>query len=105
MFLHQPTELMDGFMKVAKSNTDKNLETCGVLAGSLVSTTTVLLLSSMLNNYICGHFNLVDVFLELNSSWRYLITHFLLIATEKQKILHHCSHYPKARIDFRFGML
>lgn len=25
-------------MKLAKSNTDKNLETCGVLAGSLVST-------------------------------------------------------------------
>jgi STAM-binding protein len=28
---------MENFMKMAKSNTDKNLETCGVLAGSLVS--------------------------------------------------------------------
>lgn len=28
---------MQNFMKLAKSNTDKNLETCGVLAGSLVS--------------------------------------------------------------------
>uniref|UniRef100_A0A5B7A598 MPN domain-containing protein n=2 Tax=Davidia involucrata TaxID=16924 RepID=A0A5B7A598_DAVIN len=33
--LHISTALMDGFMKLAKSNTDKNLETCGVLAGSL----------------------------------------------------------------------
>ncbi|KAL2465160.1 AMSH-like ubiquitin thioesterase 1 [Abeliophyllum distichum] len=33
--LHISTELMDCFMKLAKSNTDKNLETCGVLAGSL----------------------------------------------------------------------
>lgn len=32
----QSTTLMDSFMKLAKSNTDKNLETCGVLAGSLV---------------------------------------------------------------------
>ncbi|KAJ3692372.1 hypothetical protein LUZ60_012722 [Juncus effusus] len=29
------TALMDGFMRMAKSNTDRNLETCGILAGSL----------------------------------------------------------------------
>ncbi|XP_059640838.1 AMSH-like ubiquitin thioesterase 1 isoform X3 [Cornus florida] len=33
--LHISTKLMDSFMKMARSNTDKNLETCGVLAGSL----------------------------------------------------------------------
>ncbi|KAJ4713415.1 AMSH-like ubiquitin thioesterase 1 [Melia azedarach] len=33
--LHISTTMMDKFMKLAKSNTDKNLETCGVLAGSL----------------------------------------------------------------------
>ncbi|XP_047337739.1 AMSH-like ubiquitin thioesterase 1 [Impatiens glandulifera] len=33
--LHISTTLMDSFMRMAKSNTDKNLETCGVLAGSL----------------------------------------------------------------------
>lgn len=33
--LHISTDLMDSFMRLAKSNTDKNLETCGVLAGSL----------------------------------------------------------------------
>ncbi|KAL5748880.1 hypothetical protein ACOSQ2_026177 [Xanthoceras sorbifolium] len=33
--LHISTTLMDNFMRLAKSNTDKNLETCGVLAGSL----------------------------------------------------------------------
>ncbi|CAK9167821.1 unnamed protein product [Ilex paraguariensis] len=35
MQLHISTALMDSFMKRAQSNTDKNLETCGVLAGSL----------------------------------------------------------------------
>lgn len=35
MQLHISTELMNSFMKLAKSNTNKNLETCGVLAGSL----------------------------------------------------------------------
>ncbi|XP_068641639.1 AMSH-like ubiquitin thioesterase 1 isoform X2 [Aristolochia californica] len=29
------TQMMDTFMRLAKSNTDRNLETCGVLAGSL----------------------------------------------------------------------
>ncbi|KAH9778749.1 AMSH-like ubiquitin thioesterase 1 [Citrus sinensis] len=33
--LHISTTMMDNFMKLAKSNTDKNLETCGILAGSL----------------------------------------------------------------------
>lgn len=33
----QSTKMMDSFMRMAKSNTDRNLETCGVLAGSLVS--------------------------------------------------------------------
>ncbi|CAI9113552.1 OLC1v1014172C4 [Oldenlandia corymbosa var. corymbosa] len=33
--LHISTALMDSFMRMAKSNTNKNLETCGVLAGSL----------------------------------------------------------------------
>ncbi|PON94523.1 JAB1/MPN/MOV34 metalloenzyme domain containing protein [Trema orientale] len=33
--LHISTTMMENFMKFAKSNTDKHLETCGVLAGSL----------------------------------------------------------------------
>ncbi|GLT42160.1 hypothetical protein SLA2020_161780 [Shorea laevis] len=33
--LHISTTMMENFMKLAKSNTDKNLETCGILAGSL----------------------------------------------------------------------
>ncbi|GAB4839540.1 hypothetical protein Ancab_029066 [Ancistrocladus abbreviatus] len=35
MELHISTTMMDTFLRVAKSNTVKNLETCGVLAGSL----------------------------------------------------------------------
>ncbi|XP_010479308.1 PREDICTED: AMSH-like ubiquitin thioesterase 1 [Camelina sativa] len=33
--LHIATTMMDTFMRLAKSNTRKNLETCGILAGSL----------------------------------------------------------------------
>jgi STAM-binding protein len=33
--LHIATSMMDTFMRLAKSNTKKNLETCGILAGSL----------------------------------------------------------------------
>ncbi|KGN64127.1 AMSH-like ubiquitin thioesterase 1 [Cucumis sativus] len=35
MQLHISTTMMESFMRLAKSNTAKNLETCGVLAGSL----------------------------------------------------------------------
>ncbi|GKV39441.1 hypothetical protein SLEP1_g47206 [Rubroshorea leprosula] len=35
MELHISTTMMETFMKLAKSNTDRNLETCGVLAGLL----------------------------------------------------------------------
>ncbi|CAN6451592.1 unnamed protein product [Victoria cruziana] len=33
--VHVPVKMMEDFMRLAKSNTIKNLETCGVLAGSL----------------------------------------------------------------------
>ncbi|XP_072965257.1 AMSH-like ubiquitin thioesterase 1 isoform X1 [Typha angustifolia] len=33
--VHISTTMMDSFMRFAKSNTDRNLETCGILAGSL----------------------------------------------------------------------
>ncbi|KAG6572942.1 AMSH-like ubiquitin thioesterase 1, partial [Cucurbita argyrosperma subsp. sororia] len=37
--LHISTTMMENFMRLAKSNTAKNLETCGVLAGSLKNRT------------------------------------------------------------------
>eukprot|EP00268_Persea_americana_P023107 TRINITY_DN2279_c0_g2_i1.p1 TRINITY_DN2279_c0_g2~~TRINITY_DN2279_c0_g2_i1.p1 ORF type:complete len:332 (-),score=55.03 TRINITY_DN2279_c0_g2_i1:321-1316(-) len=37
--LHISTKMMDSFMRLAMSNTDRNLETCGVLAGSLKNRT------------------------------------------------------------------
>lgn len=75
LFLCQSTELMDSFMKLAKSNTDKNLETCGVLAGSLVSITNILLFGSILEveNYISDHFNIVDIFLCIHSLLKEII--------------------------------
>ncbi|CAK7326394.1 unnamed protein product [Dovyalis caffra] len=33
--LHVPVNLMEDFLRLARTNTEKNLETCGVLAGSL----------------------------------------------------------------------
>ncbi|KAJ7980333.1 AMSH-like ubiquitin thioesterase [Quillaja saponaria] len=33
--LHVPVKMMDDFLRLARENTQKNLETCGVLAGSL----------------------------------------------------------------------
>ncbi|XP_059434480.1 AMSH-like ubiquitin thioesterase 3 [Corylus avellana] len=33
--LHIPVKLMEDFLRLARANTEKNLETCGVLAGSL----------------------------------------------------------------------
>jgi STAM-binding protein len=36
--LHVPIKLMECFLRVAESNTKRSLETCGVLAGTLVRT-------------------------------------------------------------------
>ncbi|KAM0962615.1 hypothetical protein ACFX13_022134 [Malus domestica] len=33
--LHVPVKLMDDFLRLARANTEKNLETCGILAGAL----------------------------------------------------------------------
>ncbi|KAG8480879.1 hypothetical protein CXB51_025580 [Gossypium anomalum] len=33
--LHVPVQMMEDFLRLARANTEKNLETCGVLAGSL----------------------------------------------------------------------
>ncbi|KAG9139751.1 hypothetical protein Leryth_021437 [Lithospermum erythrorhizon] len=35
--LHIPVKMMEDFLRLARENTSKNLETCGVLAGSLVT--------------------------------------------------------------------
>lgn len=87
-------------MKLAKSNTDKNLETCGILAGSLVSTPKFFYL--WLNPWeiylFLWSFYYNGTFLCIN-----LLENLLLIATEKPKILYHGSHYSKARIDLGFG--
>lgn len=36
-FFSQPPKMMEEFLRLAQSNTAKNLETCGILSGSLVS--------------------------------------------------------------------
>jgi len=37
--VHIPGELISHFLRLASDNTRKNLETCGILAGRLVSST------------------------------------------------------------------
>lgn len=37
MFVLQSVRLMEEFMELAKDNTDKNFETCGILGAFLVS--------------------------------------------------------------------
>lgn len=39
--IHVPGELVSHFLRLASDNTRKNLETCGILAGRLVSSTIV----------------------------------------------------------------
>lgn len=46
----QPVALMECFLRVAELNTAKNLETCGILAGTLVCAS----LESKQNNAILG---------------------------------------------------
>lgn len=36
LFSHQSAQLMEDFLQLARNNTDKDLETCGVLGASLV---------------------------------------------------------------------
>lgn len=38
----QPVKMMEDFLRLARGNTAKNLETCGVLAGPLVSNVSSL---------------------------------------------------------------
>lgn len=57
-------KMMEDFLRLAQENTAKNLETCGVLAGSLVQSATLFLLLSFLvkrkmtklqqASYMCG---------------------------------------------------
>ncbi|KAJ8536688.1 hypothetical protein K7X08_035089 [Anisodus acutangulus] len=83
--LHISASVMDTFMKLAKSNTNKNLETCGVLAGSLVCP---------INSYHCVFS--YNHFVAVSSST-------LLLVSEKPKILCHNFDHSQAGIDIRFG--
>lgn len=52
-FSLQSTTMMEHFMKLAKSNTDKDLETCGILAGTLVSLHNTVTVLSVRNSLRC----------------------------------------------------
>ncbi|KAH0942284.1 hypothetical protein HID58_001921 [Brassica napus] len=45
--LHVPVRIMEDFLRLARSNTKRNLETCGVLAGSLTHPTETCFMSSV----------------------------------------------------------
>lgn len=46
----QPVKMMEDFLRLASENTRKNLETCGVLAGSLVRDISFCVLPSSKNS-------------------------------------------------------
>jgi hypothetical protein len=43
-----PSKLMGKFMSLAQQNTDLNVETCGILAGTLVSFVVIIVLASII---------------------------------------------------------
>ncbi|KAH9766087.1 AMSH-like ubiquitin thioesterase 3 [Citrus sinensis] len=45
--LHVPVNMMQDFLRLAQANTEKNLETCGVLAGSLTHPSQTCFMSSV----------------------------------------------------------
>lgn len=100
----QSTKMMDEFMRLAKGNTIRNLETCGVLAGSLVSRIHVqsgpgvLIGGSSIGLLSCPGCLVEHILHELmsNSVDGYCLAeegHFLCVH----------SHHTKTRINIRFG--
>lgn len=64
-YMLQPVKMLDDFLRLAKENTARNLETCGVLAGSLVipmsvnNKFNVICMSCLINNTSCFQRNRV----------------------------------------------
>lgn len=85
----QPVKMMDDFLRLASQNTRKNLETCGVLAGSLVRAVEILCTFRFKKIY-----------------WVLILTVICacnLVALEKQGFSDHNTYNPKAGINFRLG--
>lgn len=65
LYMLQPVKMLDDFLRLAKENTARNLETCGVLAGSLVipmsvnNKFNVICMSCLVNNTLCSQRNRV----------------------------------------------
>ncbi|XP_047314096.1 AMSH-like ubiquitin thioesterase 3 [Impatiens glandulifera] len=64
--LHIPVKMMDDFLRLARQNTEKNLETCGVLAGSLKNRvfhiTTLIIPKQESTSDSCQTLNEEDIF-------------------------------------------
>lgn len=82
---------MEDFLRLAHANTQKNLETCGVLAGSLVSKTKI-----SRRIHAC--------FMRM-SHWPWFLKVLPSCGSEKQGLPPHYSYNPKARVNLRFGMM
>lgn len=62
-----PSGLMDKFLALARSNTDKNIETCGILAGQLVCDTAA---SNLYSNVKAINMVYLILSLEINLQYR-----------------------------------
>ena len=49
----QPVSMMEDFLRLALANTKKNLETCGVLAGSLVRAIDLFIMKGLSGFWKC----------------------------------------------------
>lgn len=75
----QPVKMMQDFLRLAQENTKRNLETCGVLAGSLVR---------------------VHCLSESNSNIDPILHIFINLTVEKQEFSNHHTYYTEAGVDF-----
>lgn len=65
LFHFQSTRLMDEFLALSKSNTEKDLETCGILGAYLVRFPPLPIEAEVVMIYICIHIIFVFFFFFL----------------------------------------
>lgn len=95
--------MMDTFLRLAKSNTSKNLETCGILAGSLVSSFS----RQKNHSHFFSRQSSFNYYLINHAGWLHLdiMIFFVCVCAEEQKILYYSFDNSEAGINNRYRKL